>query len=266
MRVAVDGAIGRLTLDRPAKLNALSGAVLEELIAAAAWFDARPEVRAVIVAGEGRAFTAGADVTEFAGGDADTSWTARRERTQLGGRMADAVAAMRAVTVAALHGHVVGGGVVLAAACDLRLAAEGTVFVIPEVDLGIPLGWGGIPRLVAELGPARTKELVMTCRPFSAEEAQAWGFVNRVVPAAELAAAATELVGALAAKPAVPVTVTKEHVNAVARAASSAGFSFADGDALLAALEAPESQAARRAYLEALFGSGGGPSPQDPPE
>ena len=124
--------------------------------------------------GNGRAFTAGADLAAFTdGGGVD------RAGTDAGRVMAEAITAMQAVTVAAIHGHCVGGGVVLAATCDLRVAAEDVRFVIPEVDLGIPLAWGGIPRLVREVGPAATRDLVMTCRPFGAAEAQALGFVNR---------------------------------------------------------------------------------------
>lgn len=258
IQIAAGGPIGRLTLDRPQALNALSGEMLREIAAAAAWFDAQPEVRVVIVTGAGRAFTAGADVNEFR--DEDASWEERRAVAQQGSRTATAIESMRAITIAAVHGYVVGGGVVLAAVCDLRVAAAGTVFVIPEVDLGIPLAWGGIPRLMAELGPARTKELVMTCRPFSAEEAHAWGFLNSVVAAAELDAEASRFADALAAKPFVPLMVTKEHVNAVAGAASGAAFSFSDGDGLLAALGSPESQLARAAYLDRLFGEGSEPS------
>ena len=107
-----------------------------------------------------------------------------REVGDLGRIMAEAVTDMRALTVVGVHGRCVGGGVVLAAACDLRVAADDAVFSIPEVELGIPLAWAGIPRLVREIGPALTKELVLTCRPFSPAEAAAFGFVNRVVPAA----------------------------------------------------------------------------------
>ncbi len=207
----------------------------------------------VVVSGEGRAFCAGFDL-----GDAPADslqpgaggWEERHSLADLGRRMADAVEGVRAVTVAALHGHVVGGGVVLAAACDLRVAGEDTVFSIPEVDLGIPLGWGGVPRLVREIGPARTRELVMTCRPFDAAEAHAMGFVNRVVPAGEHLAAAGDLAAVIAAKPALPVTVTKQQV----AAASALPPAFADADALLAALASPESQAAAAEYRRRLFG------------
>ena len=87
--------------------------------------------------------------------------------------MAEAMENLSAVSVASIRGHCVGGGVVLAATCDLRIAASDARFSIPEIDLGIPLAWGGIPRLVREVGPALTKELVMTCRPFGADEARA---------------------------------------------------------------------------------------------
>ncbi len=258
VRVEADAGvgIGRLILARPERRNALNVAALREVVAAAAWFDERPGVRVVIVAGDGRSFCSGVDLREAPAAAIDPAsglgWEERREIADLGRRMADAVEGMRAVTVAALHGHVVGGGVVLAAACDLRVAAAGTVFLIPEVDLGIPLAWGGIPRLVREIGPALTKELVMTCRPFDAAEAQAAGFVNRVVPAGELGVAVEELAATLAEKPPVPLAVTKRHVQAVA--AGTAG-SFADADALLAALSSPESREAAVRYLEQTFGA-----------
>jgi enoyl-CoA hydratase/carnithine racemase len=120
--------------------------------------------------------------------------------------------------------------------------------------LGIPLAWGGIPRLVREIGPALTKELVMTCRRFSPQEAQAIGFVNRVVPAANLADEVERLANDLIAKPSVPVAITKEHVNAVTRAMGAGFTSFGDGDALLGAGIEKESREAALAYRQRTFG------------
>ncbi len=164
--------------------------------------------------------------------------------------MADAIEAMRAVTVARLHGHCVGGAVVLAAACDLRVASDDTRFSIPEVDLGIPLAWGGIPRLVREIGPALTKELVMTCRPFSASEALAAGFLNRVVPASQLDAAVEDLVAQLEGKSALTLTATKRHTNAVTEGMVGTARAWNDADSLVAALRDPESRAVSAAYLQ----------------
>jgi enoyl-CoA hydratase/carnithine racemase len=250
--------VGRLTLNRPERLNAMGATLMRELIEAAHWFDGQSHVRAVIVSGAGRAFSAGADLRDspVAGASARSgnSWAVRREVGQLGLRMADAVEGMRAVTVAQIHGYAVGGGVVLAAACDLRVAADDAVFSIPEIELGIPLAWGGIPRLVREIGPALTKELVMTCRRFTPQEAKAAGFLNRVVSAARLAEEAESLAAQVASMPSVPVTITKEHVNSVTRAMGAGSTSFADGDALLGAAFDPESLAAAQKYLERTVG------------
>ena len=104
------------------------------------------------------------------------------------------------------------------AACDLRVAAEDALFSIPEVELGIPLAWGGIPRLVREIGPAMTKELVITCRQFTPHEGKAMGFINRVVPLDKIEQHTPKLAEEIAAMPAAPAAITKEHVNAVTRA------------------------------------------------
>ncbi|HSL58298.1 MAG TPA: enoyl-CoA hydratase/isomerase family protein [Acidimicrobiales bacterium] len=247
LRVSADGAVGHLVLDRPERLNALSRTTLAELAGAAAWFDERREVKAVVVRGEGRAFSAGFDLDDFRSRPADGT---PDDGAELGREMADAVTGMRAVTVAAIHGHCVGGGLVLAGSCDLRIAARGARFSIPEVDLGIPLAWGGIPRLVRELGPAITKELVLTCRPFGADEAAALRFVNRVVDDDAVVAAAEELAAELATKSAFTLTSTKRHVNAVAEESGSTAQSFRDAEILAAALRDPESRAAGAAYLE----------------
>jgi enoyl-CoA hydratase/carnithine racemase len=248
--VNVDGPRGDITLNRPAKLNPLSTTTLNELVSAARYLDTLAEVKVVVVAGNGRAFSAGADLASFT--TAESSAAVARDAADAGRRMAEAIEAMRAVTIAKIHGHCVGGGVVLACACDLRIAADDTRFSIPEVDLGIPLAWGGIPRLVREIGPARTKELVMTCRPFDAAEAVAAGFLNRTVPASDLAAAVDELVGQLTGKSALTLTATKRHTNAVTESMVGTVRAWNDADSLVTALRDPESRAAGAAYLQGL--------------
>ncbi|MEK6324304.1 MAG: enoyl-CoA hydratase/isomerase family protein [Acidobacteriota bacterium] len=249
LNINANGAIGHLTLNRPERLNAMNSTMLRELAEAARWFDTQPEVRVVIVRGAGRAFCAGADLKDPSRTDADDAWLTRRAAAQAGSRMMDAIEQMSATTIASVHGYAVGGAVLLVAACDLRVAAETARFSIPEVELGIPLAWGGIPRLVREIGPAMTKELVMTCRQFTPQEAKAMGFVNRVVTPDELEHETAKLAEEIAAMPAVPVAITKEHVNAVTRAMAS-HTSYADGEVLLSALSSPESLQARKAYVE----------------
>lgn len=247
IEVTADGARGTIMLNRPDKLNPLGTGTLNELIAAARWFDARPEVKVVVIGGRGRAFSAGADLAAFV--DPADDAAATREAADAGRRMADAVEAMGAVTIARLHGHCVGGGLVLAAACDLRVAADTVRFSIPEVDLGIPLAWGGIPRLVREIGLALTKELVMTCRPFGAQEAKAAGFVNTVVSEDGLDDEVERLVAQLITKSALTLGLTKRHTNAVAEGMVGTARSFSDADGLLTALHDPESRDAAAAYL-----------------
>lgn len=254
LEVGNDGSSGWIELNRPERRNALSATVLSELAEAARWFEARPEVKVVVVSGRGRSFSAGADLSTFLDPDPELL---PRDAADLGRRMADAIEAMSAVTVARIHGHCVGGGLVLAAACDLRVAADDTYFSIPEVDLGIPLAWGGIPRLVREMGPALTKELVMTCRAFSAAEGQAGGFLNRVVPADQLDAEVEALVVGLAAKSAFTLRATKRHVDAVTAQMVGIGRAWSDADALVSSLHDPESRAVAAAYLDRFSGRGG---------
>ena len=255
IKVEVDGPLGRLTLNRPDRLNAIGATMLLELVEAARWFDQHRDLRVVILSGSGRAFTAGADLKDMPAAEAQSSrsWLYRREVGQYGLRAADAIEQMHAITIIKVHGYAVGGGVVLTSACDFRVAAEDASFFIPEIELGIPLAWGGIPRLVREIGPVLTKELVITCRRFSPQEAKAIGFINRVVPAAELDAEVEQLARDIIDKPSVPVAITKEHVNAISRMMSAGAATFADGDGLLGALGDPESRAAARAYRERTF-------------
>ena len=244
--VAVDGAVASVTFDRPGKLNALSRRLLRELIEVCHWLDAARDVKVAVVRGAGRAFSAGFDLADFASPEPDGT---PGDAADLGRLATNALTDVRQLTIAAIHGHCVGGGVVLAAACDLRVAAHGTRFSIPEVDLGIPLAWGGIPRLVRELGPAVTKELVLTCRPFDADEALRLRFLNRVVDAGDLDAEVEALAASLAGKPTFPLRVTKQQVNAVTEDMASTRRNASDADILTAAMADEESRAISRDYL-----------------
>jgi enoyl-CoA hydratase/carnithine racemase len=246
LTVNVSGALGELRLNRPEKLNPLSARTLAELAAAARHFDTLKEVKVVVVRGAGRAFSAGADLESFG---RQPEGLSSRDMAELGRGMAEALESMRALSVAAIQGWCVGGGLVLAAACDLRIAAAGTRFSIPEVDLGIPLAWGGIPRLVREIGPARTKELVLTCRAFDAEEAHAIGFLNEVVPPEDLDSRANALAESLATKASHAIFSTKRHVNAVTDQMVGTMRSWADDDGLVAAFADAEGAEVRRAYF-----------------
>ena len=251
LEVEPEGRIGRITLNRPAKLNALSPTLLTELAQAAHAFDEMPAVRVVIVCGAGRAFCAGADLATFAE-IVSAEIEDPHAVADLGRRMADANEAMRAVTIAAIHGRCVGGAVVLAGACDFRVASTDAIFSIPEVDLGIPLAWGGIARLVRDIGPVRTKELVLTCREFLADEALAVGFLTQICAPDALTTTVDHLASSLAAKARLPLALTKAHVNAVSDTMVSPSRSFADAAGLIAALGDSESLDAAARYRSRL--------------
>lgn len=244
LRLSVDGAVGEMQLARPDRLNALSHTLLSEMVDACHWWSSQSTVRVVVISGQGRSFSAGFDL-----GDLRTANSAMspRENADLGRRMADAVTNVPQITIAAVHGHCVGGGVVMVSACDMRIAHPDTTFIIPEVDLGMPLTWGGIPRLVREIGPALTKELVLTCRPFGADEAKSIRFINQVAddPVRE----ARDLAHSLAKKPLYALQTTKQQVNAVTEEMISTARNAADADQLLIAMRDPESKEASANYL-----------------
>ena len=248
LELEVTGTIATLSLNRPERLNALSVDTLRELEQAAKDIAERDDIRAVIVAGKGKSFSAGADLSGFPAPATEGA----RAAADAGRRMADAMEAIPQITIARIQGWCIGGGLVLAAACDLRVATDSTRFSIPEIDLGIPLAWGGIPRLVREIGPALTKELVITCRPFDAQEALEARFVNHVVDEQDLDAKVDELADAVARRPTFPVQATKRHVDAITAAMVGLERSWADADSLLAGLQEPECIEAREAYLAAL--------------
>ena len=244
--VVVDGRIGRVTLNRPDKLNALSRQLMSEIVELGAWLKLREDIRVVILSGAGRSFSAGFDLNDFSSASAGES---PRIAADLGRLATNALTDVPQLTIAAVHGHCVGGGVVFVAACDLRVATTETTFIIPEVDLGIPLAWGGIPRLVREIGPALTKELVLTCRPFDAAEAKSIGFINRVVAPEDLDTTVNELAENLASKTLYSLHSTKQQVNAVMEEIAGTGRSAGDADMLVYAMRDPESRDATARYL-----------------
>ena len=244
--VKVEDRVGRVTMNRPEKLNALSRQLMSEIVELGAWLKLREDIRVVIVSGAGRSFCAGFDLNDFSGASAGES---PRQAADLGRLATNALTDVPQLTIAAVHGHCVGGGVVFVAACDLRVATTDTTFSIPEVDLGIPLAWGGIPRLVREIGPALTKELVLTCRPFGADEAKSIGFINQVVAPGDLETTVTELAENLASKTLYSLHSTKQQVNAVMEEIAGTGRSAGDADMLVYAMRDPESREVTARYL-----------------
>ena len=245
------GAVRTLRLDRPGKLNALDESMRVGLERSLRELEDRPDIRVLVLAGSGRSFSAGADLA--AGppdGDAGT-WTGRRHAAGAWQRLLDLLERVPQATVASLHGHCYGGATLLAVSCDIRIAADDLQVRIPELALGIPLTWAGVPRLAREVGLPVARDLVMTGRTLDAGEALAVGFVQRVVPAAGLAEATAALVGELTAMPAGPLAMTRALFAALGRdRLGPAGW--ADADLLSWSRREPEGIEAAQAYLRDL--------------
>jgi len=176
-----------LTIDNARKLNALSPAILEALMLALDELDADPSVRAVVLTGEGdRIFCAGADIKSW--GDLEPFEFARNW-ILAGHRLFDRLATFRAPVIAAINGHALGGGLELAAACDLRVAVEQAQFGLPEASIGVVPGWSGIHRLARLMPQALVREMAMTGARIDAERAHQVGFLNEVVSGSSLDAA-----------------------------------------------------------------------------
>lgn len=221
-----------ITLDRPERLNAISGQMHEELRQVCAALSVDASARVAILTGAGRAFSAGADVKAPPAPPAAGPFD-RRIRAGNGNRTCQALEALPQVTIGAVNGLAVGGAVVFLSCLDIRLAAESAWFSIPEVDLDIPLTWNALPRLMRELGPARTKELVMTCDRFSSADALRWGFVNHVYADADLLDEATSLAAKLLAKDELALARTKATTNALAQLMVTEQVTYGDPDLVM---------------------------------
>jgi len=249
LKLTCDGRLARVTLDRPERRNAFSAELMREMIAAAAELAARRDVDAVVVSGSGGVFSAGADLkdaTRWAGG---APLLEQRETSGLGGRMARAWEELPQVTIAAIEGYAIGGGLAFCAALDWRVIASDAFVSLPEISLGIPLTWGTLPRLVNLVGPARAKRLAILCERVSAADALSMGLVDEVCePGAALAASEQWMKKALE-KPKHSVLMTKETINAYASIGAHA-VSHMASDQLELAAASPESRTARDAALE----------------
>jgi enoyl-CoA hydratase/carnithine racemase len=215
-----DGAVVTVAFARPEKLNPINETVLRELLAIARALQEDETARVVVLTGRGRAFSAGADLAMLSAmADAERraalTDAQRLQSARTGRRVMEEWEGLDQVTIAAINGYAVGGGLSLAMACDFRIAAAGARLFIPEVRLGVPYMWGSISRLIALVGVARAKELVMTCDEVTAEQALGLGLVNQVVPAAELDRAARALAERLLAKPPMALRRTKEFFRAL---------------------------------------------------
>lgn len=245
VRAERDGAVLKLTLNRPAKLNAFSRDLVKAL--SSHLRDAKSDVaiRVVSLSGEGRAFSAGADLEALSGSNREAALEYARD----GAAMVDLLASLGKPVVAAINGPAFGGGLETALGCTIRIASDRAVMGLPEVVLGLIPGWGGTQRLAAFAGRSRAALAALTGEPLDAATALAWGVVDRVVPHDQL----TESAAALCAKIA---SHRPEAVGAVHAAIAAAGPDTSTGLATEAELFRnlfllPETPGLIQAFLQA---------------
>jgi enoyl-CoA hydratase len=218
--VETRGAVTLVTLNRPQALNALNSAVLADLIAAFAAYDADPGQRCLVLTGSEKAFAAGADIKEMESqGFADmyaANFFAGWEK----------VTATRKPWIAAVAGYALGGGCEVAMMADFIIAADNAKFGQPEIKLGVTPGMGGSQRLTRAIGKAKAMEMCLTGRMMDAGEAERAGLVARIVPAADLVAEALKTAEAIAGMAPLAAIANKEMVNAAFETGLAQGILF----------------------------------------
>lgn len=218
-----DGHVATVTISRPEALNAFNTAQLEALLTCVHSIDEDPDVRAVVLTGEGdRAFAAGADIKEMS----EKSPHEARAFAELGHRVCSDIEASPQPWIAAVNGYALGGGCEIALSCDIRLASEKAQFGQPEVSLGIPPGWGAMQRLTRLLGRGLASEIIFTGRRLKSDEAHRIGLVNVVYPDDELVPKAMEMAHAIAANAPIAVSDSKRAIRMVQEVDQSSGLAF----------------------------------------
>jgi enoyl-CoA hydratase/carnithine racemase len=219
------GRIAVVRFDRGDNINALSHQAMRELRDVPRDFEDDLETSVVILTGSAKAFSAGFDLKDPEGRQRDSLAIGERiHRQRLGPRMCKAWQDMEQVTIAAIEGHCIGGGAALVVALDFRTCGRSAHFRIPEVELGMNMSWGSIPRMIALMGPARTKQAVILASDrVGAAEALEWGLVETVVDDGQTFSSAMAFAERIARQPPIPVRMSKTTVNRFAHALDDLG-------------------------------------------
>ncbi|BDM70636.1 enoyl-CoA hydratase [Streptomyces nigrescens] len=240
LRVIPEGPVVKVELNSPETGNAVSALVLDELLAVLGALHDDPGVRVMVLSGAGDDFCLGGDRREF--GDLLATDPAGADLRSLAGkarRVCDALATAPTVTIARLHGGVIGAGLALALFCDLRAGAENCRFRMPELALGLPPAWGGsLPRLLHEAGAAKVRELMLTGANFGAEKAAELSILHTVAPEEELDAAVTRWTKPLVRRSPTALRTAKLMMNAYGNAHRLADATLFDAELFSSALGA----------------------------
>ncbi|WP_419842130.1 enoyl-CoA hydratase/isomerase family protein [Candidatus Poriferisodalis sp.] len=232
----------RVWLNRPQSRNAHNQLMVREVGDLFTALNGQIRYRVVVLGGRGPSFCAGADRKERlppAANDREARYV-----NQLGRRAARAIEDCEAVTIARVHGHAIGGGCCFAASCDFRVTESDAMWYVPEVELGVPLPWGAVPRLISELGMARARQFVMTSERIDGRRAAEWGLAHEVCEGIEaLDAAVDRWVARLTDLPALSVQMAKHQLRGYSALTRLGDLSEFDGDASARAIVSEDARA-----------------------
>jgi len=207
IEVTIDNGVGYIYLNRPRQYNSLNRAMVREIMYAMEQFDLDDYVQVIVVAGHGKAFSSGADIDEMA--------TDNTVHLELLNQFADwdRIAQVKKPIIGSVKGFVFGGGFELALCCDLLIAAEGTEFSFPEINLGVMPGAGGTQRLTKLVGRTKALEWIWSAARITTEEALTHGIINKIVQPEILVEETQKVAEMLTKKPALAIRLIKESVN-----------------------------------------------------
>lgn len=246
-----DGRVALVRLDRGDKVNALSPEAMRQLRAAAESFEGDLETSVVVLTGNAHAFSAGFDLKDTERKAATGKGLAeQRQSITAGPRMCRAWREMEQITIGAIEGFCIGGGVALAVSLDFRVSGRGAHFRIPEVALGMNMSWGSLPRLLELMGPAHTKQAVILAQDrIPAPRALAWGLVEQVVDDGTALDEALAFAARFAEMPPLPVRMTKTTINRLSGALADLS-SHMDLDQFVLTTTSEDSLEGMSAFLE----------------
>ncbi|WP_078916594.1 enoyl-CoA hydratase/isomerase family protein [Streptomyces viridochromogenes] len=239
--IAQSGPVLHVRLNPSVQDDTLSAAVLDELTAVLDGLHERPDIRILVLSSLGDDFSLGADRQEYQDAlTTDPTGAALRRIADKAHRLCQGLENTHAITIARLHGKVVGAGLALAAYCDLRAGADSCRFRMPEVGVGLAPTWGGaMGRLISEAGAARIRELMLTCDVFDADTAQRIGLLHKVAPLDRLDDTVAAWTRPLARRSPEALVLTKRMLTGYAKATRTADIALLDAHLLTAQLTAP---------------------------
>jgi enoyl-CoA hydratase/carnithine racemase len=250
LKITFETNIVRVTLARPKQLNALNDSMRQTFSQLLNELMERPDIRLLVITGEGNSFCSGADLKTTSYPKVEGDWSTRRNRTATWQHLLEQLDRIPQVTIASMQGHVIGGGALLATACDFRIIAKDVKFRIPELTLGIPNVWNGTPLLAREVGLPVTRDWVMTAREVQADELYLRAWAQRLVDLDMLKDSTQTLIEELLNIPAGPLALTRSMTSAIGKSKSGMNLGWADADLQQWAFTEEEHQAVVRNYTQ----------------